>query len=32
LEGQGLTAVQYAGELGVNAKTLQFWKYEQGTA
>jgi hypothetical protein len=24
----GLTAEQYAGELGINAKTLQFWKYE----
>jgi hypothetical protein len=24
----GLTAEQYARELGINAKTLQFWKYK----
>jgi hypothetical protein len=24
----GLTAQQYASELGINAKTLQFWKYK----
>jgi hypothetical protein len=24
----GLTAEQYASELGLNAKTLQFWKYK----
>jgi hypothetical protein len=24
----GLTAEQYASELGINAKTLQFWKYK----
>lgn len=24
----GLTAEQYANELGINAKTLQFWKYK----
>jgi len=24
----GLTADQYASELGINAKTLQFWKYK----
>jgi hypothetical protein len=26
----GLTAEQYASELGINAKTLQFWKYKLG--
>lgn len=24
----GLTAEQYAAELGINAKTLQFWRYK----
>jgi hypothetical protein len=24
----GLTAEQYASELGINARTLQFWKYK----
>jgi hypothetical protein len=27
----GLTAEQYASELGINAKTLQFWKYKLRT-
>jgi hypothetical protein len=26
----GLTAEQYASELGINVKTLQFWKYKLG--
>jgi hypothetical protein len=28
LDGIRLTAEQYASELGINAKTLQFWKYK----
>jgi hypothetical protein len=28
LEGQGLTAKEFEGETGVNAGTLQFWRYK----